>query len=116
MLSPVTRTLYPEEDDAVLEYLQEEGQSIEPSHYLPIVPTVLVNGAEGIGTGWSTFIPQFNPRDLVENVKRLMRGEDLERMEPWYKGYFGSIEPVDEQRESYVVTGRYNITKAADAG
>lgn len=32
---------------------------------MPIVPTVLVNGAEGIGTGWSTSIPNFNPRDLV---------------------------------------------------
>jgi DNA topoisomerase-2 len=56
-LSPVTRTIFPEADDAVLEYLVEEGQSIEPNHYLPIIPMVLINGAEGIGTGWSTFIP-----------------------------------------------------------
>lgn len=33
--------------------------------YMPVVPTVLVNGAEGIGTGWSTSIPNYNPRDLV---------------------------------------------------
>jgi DNA topoisomerase-2 len=59
----------------VLEYLVEEGQSIEPNYYLPILPMVLVNGAEGIGTGWSTFIPQFNPREIVENVRRLMRKE-----------------------------------------
>ena len=56
-LSPVTRTLFPEADDAVLEYLEEEGQSIEPNYYLPIIPLTLVNGSEGIGTGWSTFIP-----------------------------------------------------------
>lgn len=56
-LNPVTRTIFPEADDAVLQYLEEEGQSIEPVHYLPIIPMVLVNGAEGIGTGWSTFIP-----------------------------------------------------------
>ena len=56
-LSPVTRTIFPEADDPVLEYLVEEGQSIEPNYYLPIIPMVLVNGAEGIGTGWSTFIP-----------------------------------------------------------
>lgn len=59
----------------MLEYLVEEGQSIEPNYYLPILPMVLVNGAEGIGTGWSTFIPQFNPREIVENVRRLMRKE-----------------------------------------
>jgi DNA topoisomerase-2 len=56
-LSPVTRQLFPEADDAVLTMLEEEGQSIEPRHYLPIIPLALVNGAEGIGTGWSTFIP-----------------------------------------------------------
>ena len=74
-LSPVTRTLYPEADDAVLTYLEEEGQSIEPNYYLPIIPMALVNGAAGIGTGWSTFLPQHNPRDVVKNIKRLMRGQ-----------------------------------------
>ena len=71
-LSPVTRYLFPESDDQVLQYLEEEGQSIEPNHYLPIIPLSLVNGAEGIGTGWSTFIPQHNPRDIVDNIRRLM--------------------------------------------
>lgn len=47
----------------------------------------LVNGAEGIGTGWSTFIPSHNPRDIVENVKRMLRGESYEGMHPWYKGF-----------------------------
>ena len=36
---------------------------------------VLVNGAEGIGTGWSTYIPNYNPRDIVANLKRLLAGE-----------------------------------------
>jgi DNA topoisomerase-2 len=57
LLSPVARHLFNENDDAVLDFLEEEGQSIEPEHYLPIVPLVLINGAEGIGTGWSTNIP-----------------------------------------------------------
>jgi DNA topoisomerase II len=61
-LNPVTRLLFNEQDDPVLEFLEEEGQSIEPKFYLPILPLVLVNGAEGIGTGWATSIPQYNPR------------------------------------------------------
>ena len=64
-LSPVTRHLFPESDDAVLEYLVDEGQSIEPNYYLPIIPLCLVNGADGIGTGWSTNIPQYNPRSII---------------------------------------------------
>lgn len=71
-LSPVTRHLFPEADDDVLDYLEDEGQSIEPQHYLPIIPLSLVNGAEGIGTGWSTSIPQYNPREIIQNIQRLM--------------------------------------------
>lgn len=56
-LSPAARHIFNENDDAVLDFLEEEGQSIEPEYYLPILPMVLVNGAEGIGTGWSTSIP-----------------------------------------------------------
>jgi DNA topoisomerase-2 len=53
----VARHIFNENDDAVLNFLEEEGQSIEPDFYLPIIPMVLINGAEGIGTGWSTSIP-----------------------------------------------------------
>ena len=50
---------------------------IEYFRYCPVIPTVLVNGAEGIGTGWSTKVPNYNPRDIVESIKRLIRGEEL---------------------------------------
>lgn len=56
-LSPLTRMIFHEEDDNLLDYIQEEGMSIEPINYVPVIPTVLVNGADGIGTGWSTNIP-----------------------------------------------------------
>lgn len=70
----MTRHLFNESDDSVLTFLEEEGQSIEPTFYLPIAPLSLINGAEGIGTGWSTYIPSFNPADIVANLKRMMEG------------------------------------------
>ena len=79
--------LFNEHDDAVLTFLEEEGQSIEPEHYLPIIPLCLVNGAEGIGTGWSTSIPQYNPRDIIENMRLMMKGLEPKPMIPWYKGF-----------------------------
>jgi len=91
-LSPVTRTMFCPSDDNVLEYLNEDGQWVEPQYYVPILPSVLVNGASGIGTGWSTNIPNYNPREICENLKRMMRGEDPLEMKPWYKGFIGSIE------------------------
>ena len=86
-LSPITRALFPEADDVLLDYLKEDGQSIEPSWYAPIIPMVLINGSEGIGTGWSSFVPNYNPRDVVRNIKSLLRDEEMVPMHPWYKGF-----------------------------
>ena len=53
---------------------------------------VLVNGSEGIGTGWSSNIPNYNPRDIVKNLLRKLNGEEFQRMDPYYKGFKGKIE------------------------
>ena len=69
LLSKITRMIFKEEDDFLCRYLVDEGQSIEPEYYLPILPMVLVNGSEGIGTGYSTTIPNYNPIDIVNYIK-----------------------------------------------
>jgi len=105
-LSKITRLIFKKSDDNILEYLNDDGQMIEPNWYIPILPMVLINGAEGIGTGYSTNIPNFNPRDVVMNLKRRIRGLDLVPMHPWYKGFRGKIEKIDEGR--YKVSGIIN--------
>ncbi|KAJ4833336.1 DNA topoisomerase 2 [Turnera subulata] len=106
-LSTVTRFLFPKDDDKLLNYLDEDGQSIEPTWYMPIIPMVLVNGCEGIGTGWSTYIPNYNPRDIVANIRRLLNGEMVEAMHPWYRGFKGTIEKgaTKEAGCMYIVNG-----------
>lgn len=106
-LASLTRHLFNKDDDALLTYLNEEGQSIEPEWYVPIMPTVLINGAEGIGTGWSTSIPNYNPRDIVANLRRLMEGQPQETMHPWYRGFNGNITQVTSKNaaRSYVCSG-----------
>lgn len=52
-LEPIARALYPMDDDALFPNLEEDGQLIEPSFYVPVIPTILLNGASGIGTGKS---------------------------------------------------------------
>lgn len=66
--------MYPESDMAVMDYQTDEGMSIEPTYYTPILPMVLVNGSEGIGTGWSSSVPQFNPLDLIAQLRRKLNG------------------------------------------
>lgn len=102
-LSPIARKIFHPADDALLKYLNDDGMKIEPEWYMPILPMVLVNGSEGIGTGWSSYIPNYNPRDIVDNLKRLMRGEEVVKMAPWYLGFKGETEQVSDDK--FKVTG-----------
>ena len=106
-LSPVTRCLFINDDDYLLNYQKEDGQSIEPVFYVPIIPLVLVNGSDGIGTGWSTSVPQYNPFDLIEAYRERIKGKNFVDMsvKPWYKGYTGKIEWIDRSGGGYEVTG-----------
>jgi len=91
-LNPRTRKVFVDTDDALLKYLYDDGDKIEPEYYVPIIPSILVNGSSGIGTGWSTNVPSYNPKDIIDNVERLMKGEPMIAMKPWYKGFKGKIE------------------------
>jgi len=90
-LTKHARHLYDQRDDAVLEYLDDDGKSIEPDHFVPVIPTVLINGTEGIGTGFSCYVPPFNPKDICDNIERILRGEDLVTMKPWFRGFTGRV-------------------------
>ena len=107
-LSTLTRKIFPEADDPLMSYLSEEGQSIEPEWYAPVLPLVLVNGADGIGTGWSTFIPNYSPKDVMANVRNFLRGEPMEPMTPWFKNFTGSIERTvskGDKGEAFQISG-----------
>ncbi|RKO93185.1 DNA topoisomerase [Blyttiomyces helicus] len=108
-LSSVARLIYHPSDDKLLKYLNEESLNIEPEWYIPILPMVLVNGADGIGTGWSTTIPNHNPRDIVANLIRKLNAEPYVRMHPWYRGFKGKVELVDNK---YQISGV--VTKTSD--
>ncbi|KAJ7071601.1 type II DNA topoisomerase [Mycena amicta] len=92
--SKITRFIFHPQDDPLFPQLKDDGQWVEPEWYLPVVPMVLINGADGIGTGWSTNIPSFNPAEIVDNLRRLMKGEEMVPMHPWWRGYTGEIKPT----------------------
>ena len=102
-LSPITRTIFHPDDDPLLNYLKDDNYPIEPEHYLPTLPMVLINGAEGIGTGWSTNIPCYNPEDIVTNIRLLMDGKEQVPMLPWWRGFRGTVKKIAEHK--YHVTG-----------
>ncbi|PBL01342.1 type II DNA topoisomerase [Armillaria gallica] len=101
--APITRSIFHPADDALLNSQEDDGLTVEPEWYLPVLPMILVNGAEGIGTGWSTNIPCFNPVDIVANLRRLMNGEDVVTMDPWWHRFTGEIKSTGKNK--YEVTG-----------
>lgn len=105
-LSPFARRIFSPLDEPNLEEQFEDNKKIEPKVYAPILPMVLANGADGIGTGWSTNIPNYHPLELVKNLKRRMGRLDpndpeekpFEPMMPWFRGWKGAPEPAGPNR------------------
>ncbi|PIB03074.1 DNA topoisomerase 2 [Cercospora beticola] len=101
-LSPFARRLFDQKDEALLRYNEDDGHTIEPELYSPIVPMILINGADGIGTGWSTSIPCYNPEEVIDNlIRRMTPGatkESMVPMMPWYRGWTGQTEQLTEDR------------------
>ncbi|OAP56438.1 DNA topoisomerase 2 [Fonsecaea erecta] len=97
-LSPFARKLFHQADEPLLTYNYDDDKKIEPEVYVPVVPMVLVNGADGIGTGWSSSIPNYNPEDIVENLKRRMAGEEWKPMQPWFRGFKGEVKATGPDR------------------
>ena len=107
-LSPFARRVFSSLDDPLYEHNTDDGKKIEPTTYCPVVPMVLINGAEGIGTGWSTAIPNYHPVDVVNNLKRRMGRLDgnseeqpFQAMMPWFRGWKGTPEEAGPMRYNF---------------
>ena len=126
-LSKLTRLIFPEADDAVLTYLEDDGTPVEPMFYVPIIPMQLVNGGKGIGTGFSTDILNYDPLTLIDYVKELLEKKEpsaaasaatsaasalplpVPTLTPHYNGFKGTITPLNEENTKYLIKGGYEI-------
>ena len=68
---------------------------------------ILVNGSQGVGTGFSTFIPCYNPIDIVNYLLNKIDGKETGQLNPWYRGFTGDI--VAQGSDSYLSKGKYKI-------
>ena len=108
-LNSITRKIFREYDDETLEYLEDDGDSVEPIYYVPIIPMVLVNGAKGIGTGFSTDIMCYNPIQIINKLTLMLKNQshDID-IEPFYNKFKGTIVPISNHK--YLIRGLYKIT------
>jgi DNA topoisomerase II len=113
-LQPVVRKLVPEADFPVLTYRDDDGLPVEPEWYAPVLPMLLVNGARGIGTGYSTYVPQYNPVDLKRMLVEWLNGNEAALdapLKPFYSGFKGTVADdgtvagvYNKDKEDFVVT------------
>ena len=100
-LSPFARRVFHPLDEPILKYNTDDDRTIEPEMYVPVVPMVLINGADGIGTGWSSTIPNYSPEDIVENLKLMMDGQEPKAMTPWFRDFKGEVTQIGPDRYKF---------------
>merc|ERR1712146_672422 len=106
-LEELTKYIFRDEDNPILNYLNDDGVQIEPEYFFPIIPMILVNGTEGIGTGFSTSIPSYDPMKIVENLENLMNDKPIKKMKPWFMNFRGKIRKDNE--DTYNIFGDYKV-------
>jgi len=110
----LTHLIFRDEDDVLLDYIIDDGDSVEPKFYVPIIPMILINGCSaGIGTGWSCNVPCYNPLDMTSAIRTWLQNDGeiiikdpedgtiismLPEIKPWYRGFTGAIEKSGENR------------------
>ena len=99
--------IFKKEDMELLENLEDDGVKIEPRFFLPTIPLILVNGCEGIGTGFSTFIPNHNINDIITWLICKLEGKKTGKILPWYKNHNGNIIPYD--MSTFVSSGKIEL-------
>ena len=105
-LNKITRAIFHVNDDNILNYLNDDGLSVEPVFYAPIIPMILVNGSKGIGTGFSTDIMCYNPLDIISYLKSKLSSttSDISFI-PYYEGFKGRITKISD--EKFLIKGVY---------
>jgi DNA topoisomerase-2 len=115
LLNSLARAVFPDVDDAVLTYLDDDGQIVEPEYYVPVIPFALVNGISGIGTGFSCSIQPYHPLALVDYLKRKLTGQEVNGIDfvPYYEGFKGVVERIGDSTK-FAIRGTYERQDSED--
>ena len=113
-LEPIVEKIFKKEDQAILNYTEDDGLTVEPDSYLPVVPLLAINGCIGIGTGFSTDIPPHHPMSIVQMLRSRLTGvrTDLKGLtvQPWWFGFKGPVTSVNE--DTWITKGLYTFDDA----
>lgn len=98
---------FKKEDQEIVDYLYDDGDKIEPRFFIPVVPTILLNGSSGVGNGFKSKILTYKLEDITKAIKEIIKhGKVKTPLIPYINGWHGKIEKVDRQ---VILTGSLEI-------
>lgn len=123
-MEKITRAIFVPSDDNILDYKDDDGQMVEPVYYAPIIPMILVNGTKGIGTGFSSDVGCYNPKDIITLLKERLdlkpeqqESFDIDNwgnsLQPYYRGFNGTVKRVTDTK--YIIKGIYGKTPPVES-
>jgi DNA topoisomerase-2 len=87
--------IFREEDEQILEFVKAEDdiKDLHPKYLLPIIPLILVNGANGMGIGYRCDVPKYNIIDIIDWLIKKLSDESTDDVNliPYYRGFTGDI-------------------------
>jgi DNA topoisomerase-2 len=102
-LSQNFRLIY--KDFELLEYKEEEGETIEPKYFLPIIPTVLINGGSGIAVGFASNILNRDVKEIIEVCIKYLNGKKITTVKPSLNDFLGQYIQDTENPKKWFIRG-----------
>jgi DNA topoisomerase-2 len=103
-LSDNFRLMYKDFD--LLNYKEEEGESIEPDFFLPIIPTVLINGSSGIAVGFATNILNRDVKSVTDSCIKVLTGKKIDEIAPSLREFTGDFIQDTENHKRWIIRGK----------
>lgn len=94
-------------DFELLEYKEEEGESIEPKYFLPIIPTILLNGSSGIAVGFASNVLNRDIKDIIDACIKTINGKKIESIKPHLNSFIGQFIQDSENSKRWLIRGVY---------
>ena len=103
-LSDNFRLMYKDFD--LLNYKEEEGEKIEPEFFLPIIPTVLINGSSGIAVGFATNILNRDVKSVTDSCIKVLTEKKIEEIAPSLREFTGDFVQDTENHKRWIIRGK----------